>query len=271
MPPTPADVEAATNIVERIAQAGLGRVRRVVMIGSRALGTAKVGSDLDLVVLVELPAGADPWSPADNQAERNRILRRIGPTPLRTDLWVRTTDRYEEARGVVGGPEFLAESEGVVVYSRVLHRPPVVRCSADQVRRQNVGTWIEHALLAADQAARFENGLEIGPENRDPQHSPEAVARAAIQRAITALLVFHQISSHKRDGIGSMLSHLARLESRVASQLRAGLGNGSATAKLARAVVNVVVHRLMADDGMRPYLNQVLRDMSKPLVLLRPG
>jgi len=241
------------------------------MIGSRALGSARVASDLDLVVLVELPAGSHPWGPLDNQAERSRILRQIGPTPLRTDLWVRTTDRYEEARRVVGGPEFLADSEGVVVYSRAADRPPVVRCSADQVRLQNVGTWIEHALLASDRAAKLENGFEVRQEGRFLQHGPGTLADVAIQRAITALLVFHQIISHKRDSKDSMLTRLAGLEPQVAAHLRVVLGNGPATAKTARAVVVTVVHRLVATDGMTPYLNGVLRDLAKPVVLLRPG
>lgn len=240
------------------------------MVGSRALGTASLGSDLDLVVLVELPAGTAPWSPADNQAERSRILQQIGPTALRIDLWVRTTDRYEEAKRVVGGPEFLAESEGVVVYSGVANRPPVVRFSADQVRRQNVATWIEHALLAADRAAKLENSCEMRREGHNPQHVSGALANVAIQRAITALLVFHQMSSQKRDSIESMLTRLSRPEPHVAAQLRGVLGNGPPTAKTGRAVVLAVVHRFLADDGMTPYLNRVLRDVSKPVVLLRP-
>jgi predicted nucleotidyltransferase len=51
--PATDDVRKASELARRIVAAGRGRVRRVVMIGSRARGTPAKTSDLDLVVIVE--------------------------------------------------------------------------------------------------------------------------------------------------------------------------------------------------------------------------
>lgn len=104
------------------------------MIGSRARGSSTEHSDLDIVVVVELAKGARPWTTSDSHAERRRLQEAAGRPPVRTDLWVCTTELFEEGRHVVGGVESLVQAEGVDLYLRDYDRPPVVRRSPDQVR-----------------------------------------------------------------------------------------------------------------------------------------
>src|SRR5215210_476398 len=63
--PTEEDFRMAQLLGARVAKAGEGRVRRVVMIGSRATGYARADSDLDLVAIVELCPTARPWNGSD--------------------------------------------------------------------------------------------------------------------------------------------------------------------------------------------------------------
>jgi hypothetical protein len=67
------DLDIANRIAARLVAVGEGRVRRVAMIGSRALGLARPGSDLDIVALLEPPATAPPWN-----TRRRRSLSRTG-------------------------------------------------------------------------------------------------------------------------------------------------------------------------------------------------
>ncbi|HYW06422.1 MAG TPA: nucleotidyltransferase domain-containing protein, partial [Longimicrobium sp.] len=196
------DLERARNLTHLIVAAGEGRVRRVVMIGSRALGTARAESDLDLVVLVELPAGAKPWSAADSRAARERIQEQVPRPPIRTELWVRTVDQYEEARKIECSIEWRVEAEGVGVYARPLDHPAVARRPPASVRREYVFGWISHALQALEAAVMLENGAALrnaAPEAARPAH-------AAAMRAVTALLVVHRIHASKHDGLEAMLA-----------------------------------------------------------------
>ncbi|HEX2205156.1 MAG TPA: nucleotidyltransferase domain-containing protein, partial [Longimicrobium sp.] len=186
----------ATELAGRIAAAGRGRVRCVAMVGSRARGTAGPESDLDIVVLVEPEAGAAPWGPKEFRAERDRLRREVAAPPVRTDLWVRTPDRFEEARHVVGGVEWLVETEGVVVYRRAPDRPPVPRRTPEQVRRENVSAWVEHALLALDGTTARANASALAAGGASAGDSREA-ARAAVERAVNALLVAHGVAATK--------------------------------------------------------------------------
>jgi hypothetical protein len=266
MPASPRDVLLSQRLGLQIVDAGLGRVQRVVMIGSRALGTARADSDLDLVVLVELPAEARPWGPAEVIAERRRMQEQIGTPPVLTDLWVRTTDRYEEARGVIGGVERLVDTEGVTVYARPTQRPPVVRRSPDEVRREHVSAWVEHALAAYVGTLRMESG-SAPPTPGQPKTAQDG-ARICAERAVNALLVYHQREASKSAGVDGMLALLPESDHRRAIRWAqtGGRGGGSASG-CARRVMAGLLERMCEDRTMRNYVSaaeQRFRQASVP-------
>jgi predicted nucleotidyltransferase len=254
MQPIPTDRAVATELAQRIVAAGLDRVRRVVMIGSRALGTAHPTSDLDLVVLVEVPRGSRAWGPAENLAERDRIQRAVGVPPITTDLSVRATDHYHEARHVIGGVEHLVGLEGVDVYSHPLSNPPTLRRTPTKVRQQHTGTWITHAAAVLEEAtssARADSG-----EEPDGAARLSAAAHASVMRAVTALLVSHQLHSRKRDGIPAMLTQLAAVDHETAAGLETVLRRSVPPFQRACEVLQLVVLRLGRDPGVTSYLQQ---------------
>jgi hypothetical protein len=227
------------------------------MIGSRALGIARPDSDLDLVVLVELPAGARPWGPPERIAERNRIQKAVGVPPISTDLSVRTTDDYHEARGVVGGVEHLVDVEGVEVYMRPLNRRPTIRRTPHQMRRVHAGTWLTHAVDVLVEATA---PPAIGPLRADARYSRatsiESAIAAASERAVTALLVTHQLHSAKRDGVRAMLAQLHGVDSQTAGEILALLEDTGEPLATGRAILGVVAQRLRRDPAMAPHLKR---------------
>lgn len=243
---------------------GLGRVRRVVMIGSRARGTARAESDLDLVVPVETPTEERRWGAADFARERGRIQRVIGPPPVRADLSVRTTDRYEEARRVIGGVEYQVDAEGIDVYAEAFQRTPVVRSDAEQVRREHTYGWLQHAVDVLTQALRLNNARALRPVNTAPHPHEIEAARSAVKRAITSLLVWHRITPSTLHDDEGMLAQLANADPEIASQLRSILAQGPGSARVAHAVLGCAVARLNKDARMAPFLSR----LTTPLVLL---
>jgi predicted nucleotidyltransferase len=251
-------------LAEQIVAAGEGRVRRVVMIGSRALGTARPESDLDLVVLVELPAGAKPWSAADSRAARERIHEQVPRPPVRTELWVRTVDQYEEARRIECGIEWRVEAEGVEVYARPLDRPAAARRPLAVVRRESVFGWISHAIQALDAAVTMENGAAL----RNGASESARPAHAAVMRAVTALLVVHRIHASKDDGLEAMLARLSGAAPAAAAAIRPHLSGKEWSGRRAHAVVQEVVHWLARDKDLVPLLTPVQRRLAQPVVFL---
>ena len=260
--PTPADLNRATNLANRIAAAGRGRVRRVVLIGSRARGTAHERSDMDLVVLVEPPRGGGRWGAAEFTRERDRIQREVGSPPLPTDLSVRTTDRYEEARRVIGGVEHLIDLEGVDIYSDAFRRRPEARCSPDQVRRELAYGWVEHAVDTLDKAVRQEIAVAVRAATRPGPIPENPSARSAMLRAITGLLVFHQILSSKSDGTSGMITKLMGADPLVAAQLGAIAPSEPVFSNAAQTALGIVISRLSDDSRMAPMLQSLRRRVS---------
>jgi predicted nucleotidyltransferase len=254
MQPASTDRAVATELAQRIVAAGLGRVRRVVMIGSRARGTAHATSDLDLVVLVEVPRGARAWEPAENLAERDRIQRAVGVPPITTDLSVRTTDHYHEARHVIGGVEHLVDLEGVDVYSHPLSDPPTITRTPTRVRQQHTGTWITHAAAVLEEATSSAQADSGGMPERAARLS--SAAHASVMRAFTALLVSHQLHSSKRDGVPAMLAQLAAVDEETAAELERVLRRPVPPFQRACAVLQITLLRLGRDPGVTPYLQQ---------------
>lgn len=192
--------------------------------------------------------------PAENLAERDRIQRAVGVPPITTDLTVRTTDHYHEARHVIGGVEHLVDLEGVDVYSHPLSDPPTIRRTPTKIRQQHTGTWITHAAAVLEEAASSAQASSGGNLERAARLA--SAAHASVMRAVTALLVSHQLHSSKRDGIPSMLAQLAAVDQQTAFELESVLTRAVPPFQTACAVLQIVLRRLGRDSGVTPYLQR---------------
>ena len=177
MGPTEIDRALASEVGHAIVALGHGCVRKIVMIGSRAEGRARPDSDLDLVVVVELPPNVNPWRGDDFARSGIELQSALGPRPVRVDIRVRTTDRYAEARDVPGGIEWVAAHTGVTVFETPQARTSVVRTPPVNVRRELVSSWMHHTVSALE---AFDNTSVPRPSG--------AVANTAIERLIAAVL-----------------------------------------------------------------------------------
>lgn len=264
-------MDFARALAGRIVAADEGSVRRVVLVGSRAKAISTDRSDLDLVCVIELPDGAPPWGYRDCVAAKERMLRTIGRAacagPPRLDLWVRTTDQFEEGRRVIGGVESLVEVEGVEVYSTPSRRAPVTRRTRDQVRRANVGIWIEHAVLALEQARRVEHAALLRSSTSAAAWDAGELAWQAVRCALNALLVAHQVRSTKQDPLDDVLEKLACVEPAFEAALRPRLPahDGAVPAIQAHAVVSAVLHRTLQDPAMERYVGGFRARLAKPV------
>jgi predicted nucleotidyltransferase len=124
-------------------------VSRVILFGSYGKGLATDTSDLDLLVLVAPPWSAQ-WNPKSNVALRSTLCRALGDRAHMVDLSVRTIDQYEEAHTVPVCPEHSAASEGTIVWSSAISRPPRVTRSVLDVRRDNALDWLRFAWHASE-------------------------------------------------------------------------------------------------------------------------
>ena len=260
------DLKTAHDLAVRFVAAGLGRIRQVYLTGSRALGNPRPDSDYDLVVVVELPATERPWGPPEIRVEKKRLLAAAGELPVRVDLSVRTTDRMAEAGHVFGGVEWFATTQGVLVYQQELSRPANARKSSEQVRRELMSAWIEHAHgalsrgLAADR--HIVNEPDAARAHKDRLHLP----RRCVERCVTAILVLHDRHCFKHEGLDAMLEMLAPLEPQLTARIRAALSRGINPAA-ATAVLRIVVQRVLAEPAAAPYVKKVSDAMSRPIIV----
>lgn len=269
MHPRPEDLTVAKNLASRIVAAGQDRIKRVTLLGSRAKGIAQTSSDFDLMALVEIPRDAKPWTAADDIEERRRIRQRMGPLPVPVDLWIRTTDQYEEACGVIGGFEYLAETEGVVVFSVRPERVPVVRRTPDQVRRRNVCGWLDDAHVSIRKAGNLSHLPTLRDAAERDGRDSFYHARRCVQRTMTAILVYYQVPSTKQDTAGEYLTRIASVAPQMEQWLRSILASGgNITVPTAHAVLTEVVHWFTRDGAMRRYLAPLLQKLSRPVAFI---
>lgn len=215
MAPVSGDIDLATAIARRIVSLAGDAVRQVIMIGSRAKGTAHAGSDLDLVVLVERPAAEKRWGGDEFTRAAKSLLSALGPQKVRVDLSVRTVDRYAEAKDVPGGAEYPAAHGGYILFDAPLTRAPVARTSSENVRREFVSSWVHHALLALE-------GFKTHPER-----PVASVAQMVIERLVTALLIHHGVAPEPFADIVEFAERVPDLQARrigvtLATRLQAG-------------------------------------------------
>jgi hypothetical protein len=254
MPPTSSDLALAGFLGKRVAAAGGDRVQCIFLIGSRARGTPRPDSDLDLVVLVELDADDPPWGPNETMAERERLYPAIGSPPLPTELWVRTTDRFAEAGAVIGGVEHSAATEGIRIFWRPPVRAPIVRRTRDQVRRELAAAWLEHAVTALEGTVGMENPASRAPWSPGRPISPRHAAQICIDRVVTAALVFHQLPIHKEGPLTGKVETLRSRDAKLAAWLDRTINPDLRPSQCGHLVVSGIFRRWLADSTMTPFV-----------------
>jgi predicted nucleotidyltransferase len=102
------DQRIAAELRVKLLAQGKEKIRRVILYGSRARGTASSDSDFDLLVIE-----ADPVSKWD---ERRRLHQAMSDLPYPVDVWVMGEVEFEETKNVIGGLAYPAYKYGVVLY-----------------------------------------------------------------------------------------------------------------------------------------------------------
>jgi predicted nucleotidyltransferase len=257
----PTESELLDTIVSRIKSADCRHIQRIICFGSRIQGNAHSESDIDILAVVE-PA-TEGWGPAENIAERKRLESRIGSLPVRLDLWVRTVDQYEEARGVIGGHEHAAATTGVVIWSRPARRAAIPRRSPDDIRYRNVCDWVELARRLLGRSvqirtvSRVRNGI---------WYPSEHFAWRACMAAIGAVFVWRQVDPpSKRDELEAWLLNLEKLEPRLGLKINAAFWEIPLSALLAQAVLRAVASHLEEDAPLSERMSQLGTYLKRPI------
>ena len=102
---TDTDRRIGARLRERIVAVSGERVRRVILYGSRALGSAGPDSDFDLLVVE-----ADPVAKRD---EVLRLTHAVCELRVPVDLHVMGELEFEETKGIIGGLAYPAHRYGV--------------------------------------------------------------------------------------------------------------------------------------------------------------
>jgi predicted nucleotidyltransferase len=104
------DLAAAAQLKDRILSLDEGRVRKVILFGSRARGDAREDSDYDLLVLVRAMTADERRT---FRLELWRALRGVG---VSAEPWVMDESEFEESKAVIGGLAHPAWAEGVLLH-----------------------------------------------------------------------------------------------------------------------------------------------------------
>ena len=102
----------AETIISTMVDRIVGRFgpSRVVLFGSQARGTAREGSDVDLLVVMR--------NGTDKRRTAVEIRRSLGDLPVSKDIVVATPDEIAIRGNVVGSVLHAALREGRVIYER---------------------------------------------------------------------------------------------------------------------------------------------------------
>lgn len=100
------------SLADRIVE--LAHPRQVILFGSRARGTAREDSDLDLLIIRDR-SGEEPWS---RRREIGRIRRSLASVGLPIDLLLYTPEKIEQWRHTTNHVVSEALREGKVLYER---------------------------------------------------------------------------------------------------------------------------------------------------------
>jgi predicted nucleotidyltransferase len=102
------DRKIADELKRRLLASDGERIRRVVLYGSRAKGTAAKESDFDLLVVEK--------DPVAKREEMKRLRQAVSDQQYPVDIWVIGEQEFEETKNVIGGLAYPAHKYGVVLY-----------------------------------------------------------------------------------------------------------------------------------------------------------
>jgi predicted nucleotidyltransferase len=102
------DRKIAEELKDRLLASDGERIRRVVLYGSRAAGTARKDSDFDLLVVEK--------DPVAKREEMVRLRQVVVDEQHPVDIWVIGEQEFEETKNVIGGLAYPAHKFGVVLY-----------------------------------------------------------------------------------------------------------------------------------------------------------
>jgi len=102
------DREIAEELKKRLLASDGERIRRVILYGSRAQGSATEDSDFDLLVVEK--------DPVSKREEMRRLRQALRDQDYPVDVWVMGEQEFQETRGVIGGLAYPAHKYGVVLY-----------------------------------------------------------------------------------------------------------------------------------------------------------
>ena len=102
------DREIAEKLKKRLLASDGERIRRVILYGSRAQGSATEDSDFDLLVVEK--------DPVSKREEMRRFRESLSDLKYPVDVWVMGEEEFEETRNIIGGLAYPAHKYGVVLY-----------------------------------------------------------------------------------------------------------------------------------------------------------
>src|SRR5439155_12301007 len=102
------DQRIAAELQRKLLAQEHATIRRVILYGSRARGTASPDSDFDLLVIEA--------EPVSKREEIQRLRRAVHDLPNPVDVWVMGEREFEETKDVIGGLAYPAHKYGVVLY-----------------------------------------------------------------------------------------------------------------------------------------------------------
>ncbi len=100
------DEQVIEEAVRRILS--VARPDRIILFGSAATGQLTPDSDIDLLILMEVPVNV--------REERVRIRQALRGMGYPFDIFVMSPERFEESKDVFGGLAFPARKYGKVIY-----------------------------------------------------------------------------------------------------------------------------------------------------------
>jgi uncharacterized protein len=104
---TESDQRTAEELRARLLGHGVGCIRRIILYGSRARGTASPESDFDLLVI--------ETDPVSKREEMQRLRRAVHDLLYPVDVGVMGEQGFEETKNVIGGLAYPAHKYGVVL------------------------------------------------------------------------------------------------------------------------------------------------------------
>lgn len=102
------DRKIAEELKSRLLACDGDRIRRVILYGSRAQGSATEDSDFDLLVVEK--------DPVSKREEMRRLRQALSDLDYPVDVRVMGVEEFEETRNVIGGLAYPAHKYGVLLY-----------------------------------------------------------------------------------------------------------------------------------------------------------